>query len=136
MPFKALEQSLNKESEHIKELFHKEKHGEISIDNQAKNELLEIEKILQEQIEKSRRYLSNTPVEDDLTLLTHAGHIIPFISSVTTLSALAKDAKSAKIRVIFFIFFLLNVIMIFFHINSEWMLKLYKKGVKCMKLSG
>ena len=68
MPFKALEQSLNKESEHIKELFHKEKHGEISIDNQAKNELLEIEKILQEQIEKSRRYLSNTPVEDDLTL--------------------------------------------------------------------
>ena len=42
--------------------------GEISIDNQAKCELLEIEKTLQEQVEKSKRYSSNIQIEGDLTL--------------------------------------------------------------------
>ncbi|NBK99116.1 MAG: hypothetical protein EOM50_14065 [Erysipelotrichia bacterium] len=68
MPFQSLEQALVKEIEHIKELFHKEELGEISIEDQAKNELLEIEKILQEQIEKSKRYSSHIQTEGDSTL--------------------------------------------------------------------
>lgn len=68
MPFQILEQALVKEIEHINELFHKKELGEISIEDQAKDELREIRKTLREQIEKSKRYSSNIYTEGDCTL--------------------------------------------------------------------
>lgn len=68
MPFQSLEQALVKEIEHINELFRKKERGEISIEDQAKDELREIRKTLREQIEKSKRYSSNIYTEGDCTL--------------------------------------------------------------------
>ena len=68
MPFQILEQELIKEIKHINELFSKEIMGEISIDIQAKNELLKIEANLQDLLEKLKRSSSNVRVDGDFTL--------------------------------------------------------------------
>lgn len=67
MPLQIFEQALFKEIMHINGLIGKRLIGEISIEDKARNELLELRITLQKQMKKSKRYSENMRSEGDFT---------------------------------------------------------------------